>query len=180
MRKKLNRIGNISPFIKLTPISFDLIKLRDNFWAPRQKLLNEKTLISQYMQLEISGRISNFDRAKGDLSDPFRGLYFNESDVYKWLEASAYSLNNHPNEEILSLVNELMKKIVNIQQSDGYINTSLSGKKHICAGQIFGIKIELYCAGHLIQAAIAVHRYLGIDELFTAVKRYADLIVNTI
>lgn len=165
--------------MKLTPISFDLIKLRDNFWAPRQKLLNEKTLFSQYMQLEISGRIFNFNRVNGDLSEPFRGLYFNESDVYKWIEASAYSLYNHPNEKILNLVNELIKKIVSIQQLDGYINTYFVGEKAHLRWSDLRDKHELYCAGHLIQAAIAVHRYLGTNELLTAANRFADLIVNT-
>jgi DUF1680 family protein len=170
---------NKSPYRKLFPVAPDAVRLKDHFWAPRIRLLSERTLLTQYQQLEITGRISNFERVVKDLSEPFRGLYFNESDVYKWLEAAAYSLAQFPNEYLKKLVVELVNKIIAIQQPDGYLNAYFVGEKAHLRWTDLQDKHELYCAGHLIEAAIAVHRSIGDDTLLAAAIRYANLIVDT-
>jgi DUF1680 family protein len=170
---------NKSPYQKLIPVKPDSVQLKDKFWAPRIKLLSERTLLTQYQQLEITGRIANLERVVKDLSEPFHGLYFNESDVYKWLEAVAYSLAQFPNEDLKKLLGEVVNKIIAIQQPDGYLNAYFVGENESLRWTDLKDKHELYCAGHLIEAAIAIHRSTGDDKLLTAATRYANLIVET-
>ena len=68
----------------------------DSFWAPRLRINQEVTIPSQHRYLEETGRIENFRRAAGKLDQPFVGIYFNDSDVYKWLEAAAWVLASDP------------------------------------------------------------------------------------
>ena len=118
-----------SPYSRLRPIPFTSVQLQDNFWAPRQHLISEISLPTQYQQLEITGRLANFVRVDGNKSDPFLGIYFNESDVYKWLEATAYVLAYTQDENLSYLVRDIIAKIVAIQQPDGYLNAYFIGEK---------------------------------------------------
>lgn len=167
-----------SPYSRLRPIPFTTVQLQDNFWAPRQRLIREISLPAQYQQLDITGRLANFVRLDGNKSDPFLGIYFNESDVYKWLEATAYVLASTQDEKLSYLVRDIIAKIVAIQQPDGYLNAYFIGRKKELRWTDLKDKHELYCAGHLIQAAIAVHRCVGDESLLIAARRYADLIVE--
>ena len=72
------------------------VRLTDQFWAPRLRLNREVTLPTQYRLLEETGRLDNFRRAAGKIQVPFRGFFFNDSDVYKWLEAVAWALAAAP------------------------------------------------------------------------------------
>src|SRR5581483_220963 len=76
-----------SPACRLRPVPLAAVRLADEFWAPRLRINREVTLPSQYEQCEETGRIDNFRRAAGKKQGPFQGIYFNDSDVYKWAEA---------------------------------------------------------------------------------------------
>jgi len=92
-----------SPHAKLRSIPISAVKLRDRFWQPRLIALQEVTIPTQYELMEQTGRIDNFRRVAGKVGGEFRGLYFNDSDVYKWLEAAAWSLAVQPNEKVADL-----------------------------------------------------------------------------
>lgn len=81
-----------SPHAQLRPVPLDSVTLSDAFWAPRRRVNREATLPSQFRHLEETDRLNNFRRAAGKLDAPFVGIYFNDSDVYKWLEAAAWTL----------------------------------------------------------------------------------------
>ncbi|HWA84187.1 MAG TPA: beta-L-arabinofuranosidase domain-containing protein, partial [Fimbriimonadaceae bacterium] len=68
------------------------IQLNDDFWSARQKALRETTIEAEYQQLAETGRLRNFQIAAGKAEGDFTGLYFNDSDVYKWCEAATYAL----------------------------------------------------------------------------------------
>ena len=72
------------------------VRLSDQFWAPRLRLNREVTLPTQYRLLEETGRLENFRRVAGKSQAPFQGFFFNDSDVYKWLEAVAWALAAAP------------------------------------------------------------------------------------
>ncbi|HEX5700361.1 MAG TPA: beta-L-arabinofuranosidase domain-containing protein, partial [Rubrobacter sp.] len=78
-----------SPHVCLRPLPLDAVKLADDFWEPRRRINREVTLPSQYRHLEDTGRLDNFRRASGKIGGEYQGIYFNDSDVYKWLEAAA-------------------------------------------------------------------------------------------
>ena len=83
-----------SPYAKLRPVPIENVHLEDSFWSPRISIIHEETLLSQYRIFEETGRIFNFQRASGKKKGEFKGLYFNDSDVYKWVEAVAFALAN--------------------------------------------------------------------------------------
>lgn len=134
---------------------------------------------TQYQQLNITGRLANFARETGKKAGPFQGLYFNESDVYKWLEAAAYVFADTQDAALAHLVRDVVAKIVAVQQPDGYLNAYFIGEKTKLRWFDLKDKHELYCAGHLIQAAIAIDRCIGENTLLLAARRLGDLIVKT-
>jgi uncharacterized protein len=78
-----------SRYARLRPLALTTMRLADGFWEPRQRINREEKLPLQYEHLEETGRLANFRRASRKIEAPFRGLYSNDSDVYKWLEVAA-------------------------------------------------------------------------------------------
>src|SRR5262245_53133822 len=85
-----------SPFSELRPVPIDAVTFDDTFWAPRLRVNRDVTLPSQYRLLWETGRIDNLLRAAGTRDGNFQGRVFNDSDVYKWLEAASWSLASRP------------------------------------------------------------------------------------
>jgi uncharacterized protein len=81
-----------SPFVHLRPVGLDAVTIDDAFWAPRLRTNRESTLPSQYRLLWETGRIDNLLRAAGARDGEFQGRFFNDSDVYKWLEAASWAI----------------------------------------------------------------------------------------
>ncbi|MFN4179062.1 MAG: glycoside hydrolase family 127 protein [Armatimonadota bacterium] len=165
-----------SPHAKLHPIPINTVKLRDRFWQPRLVDLQEVTLPTQYELLEQTGRIDNFRRVAGKVGGEFRGLYFNDSDVYKWIEAAAWSLAVQYNAKVAELINRVILEVEAAQDEDGYLNTYFSLERKGQRWTNLRDMHELYCAGHLFQAAVAHHRVTGDNRLLKVATRFADLI----
>jgi len=163
-----------SPYAKLHPVPIENVHLEDLFWAPRISTLREKTLPSQHRILEETGRLFNFRRASGKEKGEFRGLYFNDSDVYKWIEAAAFTLATGRNDELHKLTKQTISEIISAQDDDGYLNTYFTFEKKEKRWTDLQNMHELYCAGHLIQAAIAYYRATGERELLDAACRFAN------
>src|SRR5579884_3036959 len=75
-----------SPFSRLQPLSVSAVRLDDTFWEPRRVINHTVTLPTQYEQLVETDRLHNFRRAAGAEGGEFVGRFFNDSDVYKWVE----------------------------------------------------------------------------------------------
>ncbi|MEM2741327.1 MAG: glycoside hydrolase family 127 protein, partial [Nitrososphaeria archaeon] len=135
---------------------------------------------TQYKMLEETDRVNRFRWASGKiLKRPEKSIFpFDDSDVYKWIEACAYTLAQATNEELKSMVNNVVSEIITAQESDGYIFTEFHGQKSLRWTNLT-FAHELYCAGHLIQAAIALHRATGEKALLNAAIKFANLIVET-
>src|ERR1051326_2196293 len=78
-----------SPFVGLNPIPVSAVRFTDTFWEPRIRRNREVTLPTQLRQCEETGRIDNFRRASGKKQGEYQGIFFNDSDIYKWLEAAS-------------------------------------------------------------------------------------------
>jgi DUF1680 family protein len=162
-----------SPQVRLKSVPVSAVKLQDTFWNGRQTLNRKVMLPSQYDWCARTGRLDNFRRAAGQLDGPFEGIFFNDSDVYKWLEAAAWSLAWEADPKLEALVDETIALVAAAQQPDGYLNTYFMGPR---AGQRwtnFDLH-EMYCAGHLFQAAVAHHRVTGKTSLLDVALRFAD------
>jgi DUF1680 family protein len=168
-----------SPHTRLRPLPLSDVKLSDGFWEPRRKINREVTLPSQFEHIEKTGRLDNFRRAAGKMDGSFQGIYFNDSDVYKWLEGAAWSLATDPDPELEKLVDAAITEIESAQEPDGYLDTYYTFEKAKERWTNLKDMHELYCAGHLIQSSIAHHRATGKDSLLNVARRLADHICDT-
>lgn len=112
------------------------------------------------------------------LEDKFYGFVFQDSDFYKWIEAVAYSLTQHPDSELEKLADEAIDIVCAAQQEDGYLDTYyiINGKDKIFSN--LRDHHELYCFGHLTEGAVAYYQATGKDKLLKATMRFADYIDN--
>jgi DUF1680 family protein len=164
-----------SPHALLKPVPSNAVRFTDTFWAPRLQINHEVTIPSQYRLLEETDRLNNFRRAAGTLDAPFEGIYFNDSDVYKWLEAASAALGAHPDDVMLrKSINDAIAVVAAAQDSDGYLNTYFSVDRIGERWTNLKDMHELYCAGHLFQAAVAHHRATGETTLLQVATRFAD------
>jgi len=162
----------------LQAVSWKNVQIEGGFWGTRLEVNREVTLEHQYEQMEETGRIDNFRRASGKEKGEFEGLFFNDSDVYKWLEAVSYSLGTHPDQKLENRVDTLIEDIADAQEEDGYLNTHFIIEKERHFSDL-AVKHELYCAGHLIEAAVTHNLATGKTHLLDVATRFADLICQT-
>lgn len=156
-------------------------KIKDNFWSKYDALVRDVVIPYQRDALndrvadaDPSAAIRNFRIAAGEEEGEFYGMVFQDSDVAKWLEAVAYSLENHPDPELEKEADEVIDLIGRAQQPDGYLNTFyiINGLEnrwtnlHECH--------ELYCAGHMIEAAVAYYEATGKRKFLDIVCKFAD------
>lgn len=117
--------------------------------------------------------IANFRIAAGEQKGDFYGMVFQDSDLAKWLEAAAYSLMTNPDAGLESEADAVIKLIGRAQQSNGYLNTFFTIKEpekrwtNLCECH------ELYCAGHMMEAAVAYYQATGKRELLDIMLRMA-------
>lgn len=166
-----------TPYARLRPVAINQVTLSDNFWSPRLEINRTVTIPSQYRQCEETGRLDNFRRVSGKVDKPFQGIVFNDSDVYKWLEAASSALaTTHDDSELRRMVDAVITEIIDAQQPDGYLNNYFSLERAGERWTNLRDMHELYCAGHFFQAAIAHHRATGETRLLDCARRFADYI----
>lgn len=162
---------------KLKPVPISAVTLKDQFWAPRMRVNHEVTIPDQLRLLEETGRIDNLRRVSGQVDKPFEGKYFNDSDVYKWLEAASWALASRDDPDLDRAMDEVIAVIAAAQRPDGYLNSYFALER---ADQRWTIPDlhETYCAGHLFQAAVAHYRATGKTNLLDVATRFADHICD--
>jgi len=155
-------------------VSVNAVALNDSFWAPRRKINREGTIPGQYRHLEETARIDNIRVASGRKEGAFEGIFFNDSDVYKWVEAAAFTVAGGDAPRLDHILEMVVEEIAAAQQDDGYLNTYFMGA--LAKERWTNLKDlhELYCAGHLIQAAVAHARATGRATLLEVAGRLAD------
>jgi len=161
---------------KLSAVPFTEVKVRDKFWAPRLKTNREVSIPHNIQWCEKTGRISNFAKAGGLMEGDFEGIYFNDSDVHKVLEGAAYSLADHPDKKLEKMVDDVIAKMAAAQEPDGYLNSYYTLKEPDKKWSNLRVRHELYCAGHMFEAAVAHHRATRNREYLDVATKFADLI----
>lgn len=159
----------------LRPLPLTSVTLADSFWAPRQETTRRVTLPIELKHLRDTGRIDAF-RLGWRPGVPNPPHIFWDSDVAKWVEAAAYSLATHPDPALAGDLDEVAKLIAGAQQPDGYLNVHFTVVEPEKRWANLRDWHELYCAGHLIEAAVAHQQATGDDTLLDALCRYADYI----
>ena len=163
--------------VSMSPVNFSDVSIRSDFWSPRQETNRRVSIPHNLDTCEETGRIDNFRHASGATPhDEFRGHIFHDSDVYKVLEGVAYSLHTHPDPKMRARLEEIIDLIAGSQQEDGYLNTWFTVARPEDRWKNLGHDHELYCAGHMFEAAVA-HYYATDDRKFLDVAcRFADCI----
>lgn len=155
-------------------------QLTDPFWKERLRVLVEVGLPHQYRQLaEATPRLQNFRRAAGQEEGPHEGRYYDDSDVYKWIEAASDALALHPDDRLRSMLDEVVRIVLAAQAPDGYLHTYIQLNFPDKRWKNLAAVHEMYCAGHLIEAAVARYESLGERDLLDAAIRLADHIEAT-
>jgi hypothetical protein len=160
--------------IQLEPVSFSQVTITDNFWKPKLDKVATTTLQACIHQTEeVTGRIRNFENVANNKNAKHEGIYYDDSDVYKALEAIAYSLKNRPDAALEKKADDWIELIAAAQEPDGYINTfySLTGLEDRWKDMD---KHEAYCAGHLIEAGVAYFQTTGKRKLLDVGIKMAD------
>lgn len=163
---------------KLAPLPLSQVKLTSGFWHTRQEINARVTIPTVYQRCEETGRLAAW-RLDWKPGMPHEPHVFWDSDVAKWLEAACFSLITHPNAALAQQVEALVDLIACAQQPDGYLNTHFTVVRPQLRWANLRDWHELYCAGHLIEAAIAHQQATRSAKLLEVACRYADHIAQT-
>lgn len=158
----------------LDPVSYTRVLIADDFWGPKIERNRTVSLPAAFRECEASGNLGNFRRAAGWEAGESKGSHAYDSDVYKIIEGAAYSLKIRPDPELEAAVDKLIEAIAAAQQKDGYLNTYFTTRSPVLKWQMAPTEHELYCAGHLFEAAAAYGEATGKRKIMDVALRLAD------
>jgi uncharacterized protein len=167
----------------LQPVPLKNVSISESFWSNYVDLVRNTVIPYQWEALndripdaEPSFAVKNFRIAAGLEEGDFGGLVFQDSDMAKWLEAVGYSLETHPDPELEAIADGIIEVIENAQQPDGYLNTYFTIREPEKRWTNLYECHELYCAGHMMEAAVAYFKATGKRKLLEVMCRFADYI----
>jgi len=167
--------------LKTKTLPLNNVRINDPFWSYYIRLVKDVVVPYQWDALndripdaEPSHAISNFKIAAGEENGEFHGMVFQDSDVAKWLEAVGYLLSVERDPELEKIADGVIDIIAKAQHEDGYLNTYYTLKEpgrrwtDLCECH------ELYCAGHMIEGAVAYYKATGKRKILDVVMKLAD------
>ena len=155
-------------------INFSKVQITDDFWKPKLEKVSMVTIPVCIDQTEVkTPRIKNFEIAAGKRKGKFQGIFYDDSDVFKALEAMAYSIKNHPDVAMEKKADDWIDLIAASQLADGYINTYYSLQFPEKRWTDMSMH-EDYNGGHLIEAAVAYYDATGKRKLLDVAIRFAN------
>jgi len=174
------------PDFPIQPVNYWEVKVTDDFWAPRMETNRLVTIPYLFRMNEDTGRVDNFRIAAGLKAGQHTGKRYNDSDIYKAIEAAAYTLKTNPDQKLKRQIDDLVAIIGQAQEPDGYLYTARTiDPKNPAAGagqerwSNLRVSHELYNLGHLYEAAVAYYQATGEKNLLDLAIKSADLLVKT-
>jgi DUF1680 family protein len=165
---------------RLQPLGIDEVEITGGFWGGRQEVNSSATIEHCHDWMERLGWVGNFRAAtEGRLPNDRSGVVFTDSDVYKMMEAAAWEVGRSGSPDADRRFSELTTVIAPVQEEDGYLNTVFGrpGQPDRYSDLEWGH--ELYCYGHMLQAAVARARTGHTDEFVEVARRVADHVCHT-
>lgn len=170
---------------------------QNGFWQQYKRLIKDVVLDYQYLVMldekditiereredmslphERSQAITNFKIAAGMEEGEHYGWWFQDTDVYKWIEAAAYTLENYSDDKLRKRVDDVIDIIEAAQEKDGYLSTFYQLKVPHLKYKELDRSHELYNAGHLIEAAVAYYKATQDNKLLKIADRFVDNIID--
>lgn len=174
------------PDFPTQPVNYWEVKVTDDFWAPRMETNRLVTIPYLFRMNEETGRVDNFRIAAGLKAGQHTGKRYNDSDIYKAIEAAAYTLKTNPDPKLKQQIDDLVAIIGQAQEPDGYLFTARTiDPENPAAGagqerwSNLRVSHELYNLGHLYEAAVAYYQATGEKNLLNLAIKSADLLVKT-
>lgn len=162
-------------------LSLKQVTIRDPFFSPVQNTVihtmipyQEKVLHDEIPDIRPSHVIRNYRIAAGEIEGTYYGRVFQDSDLAKWLEAVAYSLTVQPDAELEARADEIIDLIGQVQKPDGYLDTYFIVAEPEMRWKDLGDCHEMYCAGHMTEAAVAYYEATGKTKLLDICCRLCD------
>jgi len=167
-----------SPHAKLKSVPVRAVKMGEGFWAPRMRVNLERSIPSMLQLLEEHGIMDNFRRLTGRKQVARKGPLYTDSDIYKWIEAAAFVLQSEDRPPLRAQIDSRVDEIVAAQEPSGYLNTYYVDERDKLRWQEMQRGHELYCLGHMLQAAIAYYRAGGSRKLLDAGIKFVNHLVE--
>ncbi|WP_137845842.1 beta-L-arabinofuranosidase domain-containing protein [Microbacterium sp. 2FI] len=164
---------------RLRPLGQGEVRITGGFWGDRQVVNGEHTLAHIGSRLESEGWLPNFDLAASEgLDERRRGREFSDSEVYKYLEGLSWEIGRTDDPLLEERLRAVVARVAAAQEPDGYLNTRFGRPGQGARWSDLEWGHELYCLGHLFQAAVARERTRpGADDgLLGIARRAADLV----
>ena len=162
-----------------TALPLSSVRVTDPFWKRWQDVVHSHTLEIQYEQLEQTGRLENFRRAIRGEEGTFEGFRYNDSDVYKWLEAACYCAQLFPSDSALrARIVSVVEILEQAQMADGYIQTYYQLNCIHLRWRNTNWGHEMYCGGHMLEAAVAYEDALGDGRMLAIATKYVDHVMS--
>ena len=161
--------GRYKELVRTRMIPYQWKVLNDDIDIKIEKERNDASIPS-----EKSHAIENFRIAAGRTRGEHYGWVFQDSDVYKWLEAAAYTLKDHWDDDLKKITDEVVDLIADAQEKSGYLNTYFTIMEPDHKYKRLGESHELYCAGHFIEAAVAYNQVTGSKKAREIAIKLAD------
>lgn len=163
-----------TPLQKFEFVSFSKVNITDNFWKPKIDNVATKTLEACIYQTETkTPRLRNFEKVARKQGEKHEGIFYDDSDVFKALEAMAYSLKNNPSPAMEKKCDDWIDKIAAAQQPDGYLNTLYTLNEPEKRYTDMSMHEDYNC-GHMIEAAVAYYNATGKRKLLDVAIKWAD------
>ena len=171
----------------ISPVPFTAVQVSDGFWLPRIETNRTVTIPASFERCRTTGRVRNFEMAAARKGKFCTAYPFDDTDIYKTIEGASYSLAVHPDAALAAYLDSLISLIGRAQEEDGYLYTARTidpAHVHEWAGperwmHEAELSHELYCSGHLFEAAVAHYNATGKRNFLDIALRNADLLVRT-
>ena len=160
--------------VKIEPVLFSNVNVTDAFWKPKMDLVATKTLAACiYQTEEKTARIRNFEKVARKKGEKHEGVFYDDSDVFKAIEAMSYAIKTNKDKNLEAKADEWIDKIAAAQLEDGYLNTyyTLNGLEKRWTDMSMH---EDYNAGHMIEAAVAYYDATGKRKFLDVVIKWAN------
>ncbi len=171
---------------RFTPVKFTDVSVEGDFWRERLDTVLARTIPSQHARLAEHGLLDSLDvpQPPPPLRIPrnqhnFTTQIFWDSDVGKWIEAASYALQHRRDKTIEAQIDAITEQLAKAQLPDGYLNCWYIGHEVDKRWSNLRDNHELYCAGHMLEGAVAYFQATGRRKLLDIMLRYVDHIAAT-